>query len=314
MEKWKKAENRASPMMKIQWDNGRWIVQEHEVPRVVPPPETEFVISEPRNPEKVHWVVVGDANGSIPVWMGEGLTSPMSYEKLSTGSVVEQDVLKGLRLRFILREGTGPKNGWVNTTMDGAQLLVLEDEYNAYMKNRIVFSGGRWKNAPAPWIKWMPREEELANYTWTEKGIEKLRPKGVEAGDKFTAKHFLATHSHSKSLDYNDLEKLGFIAAPVQEEEGKYVFTAKGMAAIFASNQGTLNYEKTLAQWGNPEAGSIFNSEHLKLISKLTNNDITYTMLLGWGFIEEPVAIEADPAAEDDTPAAEDDTLDANET
>mmetsp|Transcript_62015 Transcript_62015/g.174835 ORF Transcript_62015/g.174835 Transcript_62015/m.174835 type:complete len:334 (-) Transcript_62015:145-1146(-) len=291
----------------ITWDNGRWTVRKDiDAPRAdrATALVENAIVSEPRDPQKVHWIVVGNSDGHIPVWWGEASSSRLSKDRLSTGAIVEQLELNTRRLRFRLREGYGPRTGWTNTHMDGADLLVREDEHTAYMKNRVTFSGGRWTPTPLPWVPWTPPEVMmLQEYRWTATGIDALKPAGLSPGDVFTAKHLRATHTATRRLECSDLEGMGFIEAAPEVESQQFVWTGKGLSAILASNQGTLNYEKVLAEWGNPSAGAEFTPMQLWQVRKQAGDGdgaISLDSLAAAGYIERKLdAALGDAAAED---------------
>jgi [acyl-carrier-protein] S-malonyltransferase len=70
------------------------------------------------------WKVVGGADkGGILVRTGEALESPKADARLSTGAVVEQIELKGERLNYKLKDGTGPDVGWVALAITGKVLV-----------------------------------------------------------------------------------------------------------------------------------------------------------------------------------------------
>lgn len=72
------------------------------------------------------WKVVGGVDkGGIVVRTGQDVASPQADSRLSTGALVMELALEGERLRYELKEGTGPATGWVSTKLkDGKDLLV----------------------------------------------------------------------------------------------------------------------------------------------------------------------------------------------
>mmetsp|Transcript_9049 Transcript_9049/g.23467 ORF Transcript_9049/g.23467 Transcript_9049/m.23467 type:complete len:394 (+) Transcript_9049:91-1272(+) len=76
------------------------------------------------------WKVVGGADkGGILVRAGEELSSAQLADRLGTDSLVEQVVVKGDRMHYRLRKGSGPNEGWVAIKLkDGKELVVKTDE------------------------------------------------------------------------------------------------------------------------------------------------------------------------------------------
>eukprot|EP00747_Dinoflagellata_sp_TGD_P179402 gnl/TRDRNA2_/TRDRNA2_30172_c0_seq1.p1 gnl/TRDRNA2_/TRDRNA2_30172_c0~~gnl/TRDRNA2_/TRDRNA2_30172_c0_seq1.p1 ORF type:complete len:240 (+),score=40.58 gnl/TRDRNA2_/TRDRNA2_30172_c0_seq1:85-720(+) len=71
------------------------------------------------------WEVVGGKdNGGILVREGQDLASAQCKERLSTGAIVEEQVLAGERLNFKRLSGTGPDTGWVSLRVNGKSLVV----------------------------------------------------------------------------------------------------------------------------------------------------------------------------------------------
>ena len=58
------------------------------------------------------WRVVGP--GGLIVRAGKALTSPRKDQRLASGACVRELELDGERLRYELREGSGPRSGWVS--------------------------------------------------------------------------------------------------------------------------------------------------------------------------------------------------------
>lgn len=73
------------------------------------------------------WDVVGSGLGGLLVRNGATLASKAAADRLSVGAVVEGEELKGDRLRFTLRSGDGPSEGWVSFRSSGNLLLVPRD-------------------------------------------------------------------------------------------------------------------------------------------------------------------------------------------
>lgn len=72
------------------------------------------------------WEVVGGADkGGILVRDGESTSSTQLSARLSTGAKVEQLELKGQRLHYRLKTGTGPEEGWISIALSGKDLAVL---------------------------------------------------------------------------------------------------------------------------------------------------------------------------------------------
>jgi len=77
----------------------------------------------------VQWEVTGGTGtGGILVREGQGLQSPATADRLSTGAVVEQVQLVGDRLQFKRISGTGPAEGWVSIKISGKDLLKKLEE------------------------------------------------------------------------------------------------------------------------------------------------------------------------------------------
>ncbi|CAL1147237.1 unnamed protein product [Cladocopium goreaui] len=75
--------------------------------------------------EEELWEVIGGVDkGGIMVREGESTTSTQKSDRLSTGALVEQLALKGDRLHYKLRKGTGPEEGWVSIKLTGKDLVV----------------------------------------------------------------------------------------------------------------------------------------------------------------------------------------------
>ncbi|CAK9055578.1 E3 ubiquitin-protein ligase HERC2 [Durusdinium trenchii] len=55
---------------------------------------------------------------------GESTSSTQKTDRLSTGALVEELELKGDRLHYKLKKGTGPEEGWVSVKLTGKDLLV----------------------------------------------------------------------------------------------------------------------------------------------------------------------------------------------
>mmetsp|Transcript_58695 Transcript_58695/g.109882 ORF Transcript_58695/g.109882 Transcript_58695/m.109882 type:complete len:641 (+) Transcript_58695:61-1983(+) len=78
-----------------------------------------------QEPEKEVWEVIGGVDkGGIMVREGESTTSTQKADRLSTGALVEQVELKGDRLHYTLKKGTGPAEGWVSIRLTGKDLVI----------------------------------------------------------------------------------------------------------------------------------------------------------------------------------------------
>ncbi|CAE7291750.1 unnamed protein product [Symbiodinium sp. KB8] len=62
--------------------------------------------------------------GGILVRDGESTSSTQLPDRLSTGAIVEQLALKGQRLQYELKKGTGPQQGWISISLSGKDLAV----------------------------------------------------------------------------------------------------------------------------------------------------------------------------------------------
>mmetsp|Transcript_93086 Transcript_93086/g.216338 ORF Transcript_93086/g.216338 Transcript_93086/m.216338 type:complete len:571 (-) Transcript_93086:22-1734(-) len=80
--------------------------------------------------ELVVWEVVGgQGTAGILVRVGSSLTSEpaagdMARSRISTGALVKQLRVEGLRLHYELLAGTGPSSGWVSIEIPGKKLLA----------------------------------------------------------------------------------------------------------------------------------------------------------------------------------------------
>mmetsp|Transcript_142633 Transcript_142633/g.251775 ORF Transcript_142633/g.251775 Transcript_142633/m.251775 type:complete len:595 (-) Transcript_142633:90-1874(-) len=75
------------------------------------------------------WEVVGGVDkGGILVRQGKDIASAAETDRLSTGALVKQLSLDNDRLNYELLTGTGPKVGWVSTSLKGKDLLVKSDK------------------------------------------------------------------------------------------------------------------------------------------------------------------------------------------
>mmetsp|Transcript_50376 Transcript_50376/g.92264 ORF Transcript_50376/g.92264 Transcript_50376/m.92264 type:complete len:570 (+) Transcript_50376:78-1787(+) len=74
------------------------------------------------------WRVVGGADkGGILVRAGRDLKSAAEAERLSTGAKIKELALEGDRLKYELKEGTGPSIGWVSLKLKDKELVVAEE-------------------------------------------------------------------------------------------------------------------------------------------------------------------------------------------
>lgn len=75
------------------------------------------------------WEVTGGADkGGILVRSGQDTASAEESIRLSTGALVRELALKGVRLNYELLEGSGPERGWVSVQIKGKDLLVKTDK------------------------------------------------------------------------------------------------------------------------------------------------------------------------------------------
>lgn len=75
------------------------------------------------------WEVVGGVDkGGILVRQGKEVASAAEADRLSTGSLVKQLDLDNDRLQYELLTGTGPKVGWVSTSIKGKDLVIRTDK------------------------------------------------------------------------------------------------------------------------------------------------------------------------------------------
>eukprot|EP00435_Cladocopium_sp_Y103_P018496 s2790_g4.t1 len=100
------------------------------------------------------WEVIGGVDkGGIMVREGESTTSTQKSDRLSTGAVVEQLALKGDRLHYKLRKGTGPEEGWVSIKLTGKDLVVPWVEIGEMLGLHwgMVAAGNGPKRRPPAW-------------------------------------------------------------------------------------------------------------------------------------------------------------------
>mmetsp|Transcript_52367 Transcript_52367/g.93986 ORF Transcript_52367/g.93986 Transcript_52367/m.93986 type:complete len:111 (-) Transcript_52367:21-353(-) len=71
------------------------------------------------------WKVIGGADkGGVIVRSACDLTSPKLPERLSTGALVEEVELKGERLFYKKRLGSGPELGWLSIRLGPKELVT----------------------------------------------------------------------------------------------------------------------------------------------------------------------------------------------
>jgi len=71
------------------------------------------------------WEIVGGADkGGILVRQGQATSSPQWEDRLSTGAKVEEIELVGERLKYKLKSGTGPPEGWISIKLKGKDLAI----------------------------------------------------------------------------------------------------------------------------------------------------------------------------------------------
>lgn len=135
------------------------------------------------------WEVVGGGDkGGILVRLGQDLKSPQAPERLATGSIVEQLMLEGERLKYKLISGGGQAEGWVSIKLTGKDLLVPKAEEAPKAPSNPETADADWPaylqavlaadpvtttlKAGAPWLssvgKAPPKAKvRLVMFTWT---------------------------------------------------------------------------------------------------------------------------------------------------
>lgn len=81
---------------------------------------------EPADANMPMWEVIGGVNhipASIVARAGQALDSEKLPDRLATGSRVDELEIVGDRLRYRLREGSGPKEGWVSIRIKDKELM-----------------------------------------------------------------------------------------------------------------------------------------------------------------------------------------------
>jgi len=73
------------------------------------------------------WEVVGGQKGGILVRVGRELDSAEAPSRLDYGALIEEQELKGERLRYRLLDGNGPDEGWVSLKLKGKDLVAKTD-------------------------------------------------------------------------------------------------------------------------------------------------------------------------------------------
>lgn len=85
------------------------------------------------------WEVVGGGStGGIQVRTGPSLQSELSESRLTTGALVLQRSLVGLRLCYSLVAGGGPTEGWVSISVPDKDLLVRVEPINQHPKAKSL--------------------------------------------------------------------------------------------------------------------------------------------------------------------------------
>lgn len=98
------------------------------------------------------WEVVGGADkGGILVRDGESTSSTQLTARLSTGATVEQLELKGQRLHYRLKTGTGPEEGWISIALSGKDLVVLLTHVPVAKRDTEPRCLAELAKAPVPW-------------------------------------------------------------------------------------------------------------------------------------------------------------------
>ncbi|CAK9101664.1 unnamed protein product [Durusdinium trenchii] len=103
------------------------------------------------------WEVIGGVDkGGIMVREGESTSSTQKTDRLSTGALVEELELKGDRLHYKLKKGTGPEEGWVSVKLTGKDLLVPWVEIGEFGPKRRP---PKWKVVKQPQIEYAQMKE-----------------------------------------------------------------------------------------------------------------------------------------------------------
>jgi len=120
-------------------------------PTPAPTPSPATPVAE----EEDLWEVVGGVDkGGIMVREGESTTSTQTADRLSTGAIVLLLELKGDRLHYKLKSGTGPEEGWVSTRLKGNDLVIPIVGENGPKRRPPP-----WKNVKQPQISYQEMTE-----------------------------------------------------------------------------------------------------------------------------------------------------------
>ncbi|CAE7783452.1 Herc2, partial [Symbiodinium sp. CCMP2456] len=125
------------------------------VPSPAPAPAPTPTPAAPVAEEEDLWEVVGGVDkGGIMVREGESTTSTQTADRLSTGAVVLLLELKGDRLHYKLKSGTGPEEGWVSIRLKGNDLVIPIVGENGPKRRPPP-----WKNVKQPQISYQEMTE-----------------------------------------------------------------------------------------------------------------------------------------------------------
>mmetsp|Transcript_137148 Transcript_137148/g.242441 ORF Transcript_137148/g.242441 Transcript_137148/m.242441 type:complete len:586 (-) Transcript_137148:50-1807(-) len=91
--------------------------------------DKDLLVKSDKEPPIECWEVVGGASsGGIMVRTGKDNSTPEAASRLSTGALVRELELDGVRLQYELLEGKGPETGWVSVKTEKRALLVKTDK------------------------------------------------------------------------------------------------------------------------------------------------------------------------------------------
>mmetsp|Transcript_73547 Transcript_73547/g.237947 ORF Transcript_73547/g.237947 Transcript_73547/m.237947 type:complete len:106 (+) Transcript_73547:61-378(+) len=92
------------------------------------------------------WEIVGGADkGGILVRDGQALKSHALEERLSTGAEVEETEQAGDRLKYRLKSGSGPPEGWISIRISGKELALPKPSGEVAAPAATVEAGGGGK-------------------------------------------------------------------------------------------------------------------------------------------------------------------------
>jgi len=106
----------------LKLQDGRELVQRSSKPA----PNGKPAPGGQRGPGQTWQVVGGEGKGGILVRTGKDTASPAEAERLSTGALVRELELDGVRLHFERQTGTGPRSGWVSINLDDGKVLLTK--------------------------------------------------------------------------------------------------------------------------------------------------------------------------------------------